>query len=73
VTMDTYIPFGFKLGKDNHLIGTASLKERQTRAALGEGAIALFGLLGVDDVALALICSSADPVAALAQFQEGAK
>jgi hypothetical protein len=66
-----YIPFGFKLGKDGHLIGTASLKERQTRAALGEGAIALFSLLGVDDTALALICSSTDPLAALGQFQEG--
>lgn len=69
--MDTYIPYGFKLGKDGHLIGTASLKERQARAALGEGAIALFSLLGVDDMALALICSSSDPLAALAQFQEG--
>lgn len=63
--------WGTKRMPDGKVTGLTTFKERQTRAALGEGAIALFERLGVTPEKLAELVASPDPLVALTEMQEG--
>jgi hypothetical protein len=66
----TRVPWGFR-ETTNGLVAETTVQERNSRAELGEFAIALLGKLGVSEAFLRELTKEEDPVAVIGRRQGG--